>query len=110
MRLWAIIHQGQRLSCRREKTRYCPTIPSVFPLGETVILRIYRVKDGPSGNVSLDTICRVMRKMHSIVTKESLGGRLRAKNDDARKQEAAIDCAILNRMLEMGEPLSYAIG
>jgi hypothetical protein len=39
-----------------------------------------------------------------------IGGRLRAKNDDAQKWEAAIGCAILNRMLEMGEPLSYVVG
>ncbi len=36
--------------------------------------------------------------------------RLRAKNDDAQKLEAAIGCAILNRMFEMGKPLSYAVG
>ena len=42
--------------------------------------------------------------------KRIIGGRLRAKNDDARKREAAIGCAILNRMIEMGEPLSYAVG
>ena len=42
--------------------------------------------------------------------KRIIGGRLRAKNDDAQKQEAAIGCAILNQMLEMGEPLSYAVG
>ena len=29
-------------------------------------------RGGPSGNVSLDTICRVTRKTHSIVTRESL--------------------------------------
>ena len=42
--------------------------------------------------------------------KRIIGGRLRAKNDDAQKQEAAIGCAILNRMFEMGEPLSYVVG
>ena len=42
--------------------------------------------------------------------KKIIGGQLRAKNDDAQKQEAAIGCAILNRMREMGEPLSYAVG
>jgi hypothetical protein len=35
---------------------------------------------------------------------------MRAKNEEAQKREAAIGCAILNRMLEMGEPLSYAVG
>ncbi len=39
-----------------------------------------------------------------------IGGRLRARNDDAQKREAAISCAILNRILEMGGPLSYAVG
>ena len=29
-------------------------------------------KDGPSGNVSLDTICKVTRKTHSVVIRESL--------------------------------------
>ena len=42
--------------------------------------------------------------------KRIIGGRLRAKNDDAQKREVAIGCTILNRMLEMGEPLSYAVG
>ena len=35
---------------------------------------------------------------------------LKLMNDDAQKLEAAIGCAILNRMLEMGGPLSYAVG
>ena len=38
--------------------------------------------------------------------KRIIGGRLRAKNDDAQKREVAIGCAILNRMIEMGEPCS----
>ncbi len=42
--------------------------------------------------------------------KRIIGGRLRAKNDNAQKREAAIDCVFLNRMLEMSEPLSYAVG
>ncbi len=42
--------------------------------------------------------------------KRIIGGRLRAKNEDAQKREAAIGCAILNRMRKMGEPLSYAVG
>ena len=36
--------------------------------------------------------------------KKIIRGRLRAKNDDAQKREAAIGCAILYRMLEMDEP------
>ena len=42
--------------------------------------------------------------------KSIIGGRLRAKNDEAQEREAAIGCAILNRMLEMGRPMSYAVG
>jgi len=42
--------------------------------------------------------------------KRIIGGRLRAKNDDAQKREAAIGCGILNRMRDMGRPLSYAVG
>jgi len=42
--------------------------------------------------------------------KRIIGGRLRAKNDDAQKREAAIGCAILNQMRDMGRPLSYAVG
>jgi len=41
------------ISCRREKTRCCPIIPSVFLLIETVILRRSGARDGPSGNVSV---------------------------------------------------------
>ncbi len=40
---------------------------------ENVILRRSGARDGPSGSVSLDTIYRVTRKTHSIVTRESLG-------------------------------------
>lgn len=42
--------------------------------------------------------------------KRIIGGRLRAKNEDAQKREVAIGCAILNRRLEMSEPLSYVVG
>jgi len=42
--------------------------------------------------------------------KKIIGGRLRAKNYEAQKREAATGCAILNQMLEMGEPLSYTVG
>jgi len=42
--------------------------------------------------------------------KRIIGERLRANNDDAQKQDAAIGCAILNNMFEIGEPLSYAVG
>ena len=41
--------------------------------------------------------------------KKIIGGRLRSKNDDAQEREAAIGCAILNRLLEMGGSLSYAV-
>ena len=39
-----------------------------------------------------------------------IGGWMRAKNDEAQKRESVIGCAILNRMLEMGEPLSCSVG
>jgi len=42
------------------------------PIIKIAILLRSGVMDGPSGNVNLDTICRVMRKMHSIVTRVSL--------------------------------------
>ena len=38
-----------------------------------------------------------------------IGERLRANNHEAQGREAAIGCAILNRMREMGRPLSYAV-
>ena len=41
--------------------------------------------------------------------KKIIGGRLRAKNDEAQEREAAISCAILNRMREIGRPLSHAV-
>ncbi len=40
---------------------------------ETFILRRSESREGQSGNVSLDTICRVTRKTLSIVTRKSLG-------------------------------------
>ncbi len=39
-----------------------------------------------------------------------LGGRLRAKRGEAQEREAAIGCAVLNRMRALGRPQSYAIG
>jgi hypothetical protein len=42
--------------------------------------------------------------------KKIIGRRMGAKNDEAQKRKAVIGCAILNQMLEMGEPLSYAVG
>ncbi|MEE9390420.1 MAG: hypothetical protein V3U91_04190 [Candidatus Aminicenantaceae bacterium] len=42
--------------------------------------------------------------------KRIIGGRLRAKNDDAQEREDVIGCAVMNRMLEMDRPLSYAVG
>ncbi len=41
--------------------------------------------------------------------KRIIGGRLRSKHDEAQKREALIGCAILNKMLEMGKPLSYQV-
>jgi hypothetical protein len=42
--------------------------------------------------------------------KKIIGGRMRAKNDEAQKREAAIGCIILNRILGMGEPSSCSVG
>ena len=70
-----ICGQGERLFKKHRKKlskRYRAPILSVFPLIETVILRISRIKHGPRGNASLDTICRVTRKIHSIDTRKSL--------------------------------------
>ncbi len=41
--------------------------------------------------------------------KRTLGDRLRARGSEAQKREAAIGCVVLNRMLELGSPESYAI-
>jgi len=41
--------------------------------------------------------------------KRIIGGRLRSKHDEAQKREALIGCAVLNRMLEIGRPVSYQI-
>ena len=38
------------------------------------------------------------------------GGRLRTKKEEAQKREAALGCAVLNRMLELGRPQSYPVG
>jgi len=42
--------------------------------------------------------------------KKILGGRLRTKRPEAQEREAAIGCAVLNRMLEFGRPQSYPVG
>jgi hypothetical protein len=39
-----------------------------------------------------------------------LGGRLIAKREEAQNREAAIGCAVLNRMRELGRPQSYPVG
>jgi hypothetical protein len=41
--------------------------------------------------------------------KRTLGDHLRARGFDAQKREAAIGCAVLDRMLKLGRPESYAI-
>ena len=41
--------------------------------------------------------------------KRIVGGRLRSKHDEAQKREALIGCAILNKMLEIGRPVSYQV-
>ena len=42
--------------------------------------------------------------------KTVLGGRLRARRDEAQQREAALGCAVLNRMRELGRPQSYPVG
>ena len=41
--------------------------------------------------------------------KTIIGGRLRAKCDQAQERETEIGCAILNRMREIGRPVSYPV-
>ena len=41
--------------------------------------------------------------------KRTLGDHLRARQFEAQRREAAIGCAVLNQMLELGRPESYAI-
>jgi len=41
--------------------------------------------------------------------KRIIGGRLRSKHDAAQEREALIGCSILNRMLEIGRPVSYKV-
>jgi len=81
----------------------------------------YRVKNWiPQIPPKTDGFISALPRSHDRIPPESnvrrlqihreLAGRLRAKNDNAQKQEAAIGCAILNRVREMGGPLSYAVG
>jgi len=42
--------------------------------------------------------------------KTMFGGRLRARRDEAQQREAALGCAVLNRMRELGRPPSYPVG
>jgi hypothetical protein len=41
--------------------------------------------------------------------KRIIGGRLRSKNSEAQEREALIGCAILNKMLEIGRPVSHQV-
>ena len=41
--------------------------------------------------------------------KRTFGGHLRAKGDEAQEREASLACQLLNRMLELGCPLSYPV-
>ena len=41
--------------------------------------------------------------------KRIIGGRLRSKHGEAQEREALIGCAVLNRMLEIGRPVSCQI-
>ncbi len=42
--------------------------------------------------------------------KSIIGDRLRARHSRAQETEAAIACNILNRMTELGQPTSFAVG
>ncbi len=41
--------------------------------------------------------------------KQIIGERLMAKNDAGQEREAAIGCALLDRMREVGRPMSYPV-
>ena len=41
--------------------------------------------------------------------KSIIGGRLISKHDEAQKREALMGCLILNKMLEIGRPVSYPL-
>jgi hypothetical protein len=41
--------------------------------------------------------------------KRTFGGGLRAKRDESQEREASLTCQLLNRMLELGRPLSYPV-
>ena len=41
--------------------------------------------------------------------KRTFGDRLRAKRDESQEREASLACQLLNRMLELGRPLSYPV-
>lgn len=41
--------------------------------------------------------------------KRTFGDRLRAKRDASQEREASLACELLNRMLELGRPQSYAV-
>jgi hypothetical protein len=41
--------------------------------------------------------------------KRTVGDRLRAKRDESQEREASLACQLLNRMREMGRPVSYAV-
>ena len=41
--------------------------------------------------------------------KQTFGRRIRARREDAQRSEVSAACAVLNRMLELGRPESYAV-
>ena len=41
--------------------------------------------------------------------KRIIGGQLRSKSSEAQEREALIGCTVLNRMLEIGRPVSYRV-
>jgi hypothetical protein len=42
-------------------------------------------------------------------TKRTFGGGLRAKREESQEREASLTCQLLNRMLDLGRPLSYPV-
>ena len=41
--------------------------------------------------------------------KRTFGGGLRAKREESQEREASLACELLNRMRELGRPLSYPV-
>jgi hypothetical protein len=46
----------------------------------------------------------------AIASESIIGDRLRTRHPESQRAEAVIACNILNRMMEIGRPESFAIG